>query len=185
MSWQSLMHAWRNELIMISDHTNRGIRSSICQQYPWLEESGVIDVLIPKKEPVLLAKLGIDVSVAIIGGQALFFQAPFLDLWFPSLRVQHQYPEMMPKLRCDKGAIKFVLSGAMIMAPGLTSPGATIHTEVEKDVAVAVYAEGIEPAMAIGVTKMSTQEMRDVNKGIAVDNLTYLADGLWKNPVVG
>jgi len=37
---------------------------------------------------------------------------------------------MMPKLRCDQGAIKFVLSGANIMCPGLTSPGATMHDEV-------------------------------------------------------
>lgn len=42
----------------------------------------------------------------------------------------HQYPDMMPKLRADKGAIKFVLSGANIMCPGLTSPGATMHDEV-------------------------------------------------------
>lgn len=50
--------------------------------------------------------------------------------WFPTLRILHQYPDMMPKLRTDKGAIKFVLSGANIMCPGLTSPGATIHNEV-------------------------------------------------------
>ena len=37
---------------------------------------------------------------------------------------------MMVKLRADVGAIKFVLSGANIMAPGLTSAGATIHAEV-------------------------------------------------------
>lgn len=30
----------------------------------------------------------------------------------------------------SQGAIKFVLSGAHIMCPGLTSPGATIHDEV-------------------------------------------------------
>lgn len=40
---------------------------------------------------------------------------------------------MMPKLRADVGAIKFVLSGANIMCPGLTSPGATIHDEVGED----------------------------------------------------
>jgi predicted RNA-binding protein (TIGR00451 family) len=38
--------------------------------------------------------------------------------------------DMMPKLRADKGAIKFVLSGANIMCPGLTSKGATMHDEV-------------------------------------------------------
>lgn len=36
----------------------------------------------------------------------------------------------MKKLRVDKGALKFVMSGANIMCPGLTSPGATIHDEV-------------------------------------------------------
>jgi hypothetical protein len=30
--------------------------ASICETYPLLEESGVIDVLIPKKEPLLLGK---------------------------------------------------------------------------------------------------------------------------------
>ncbi len=50
--------------------------------------------------------------------------------WCPTLRILHQYPDMMPKLRADKGAIKFVLSGANIMCPGLTSPGATMHDEV-------------------------------------------------------
>ncbi len=34
------------------------------------------------------------------------------------------------KLRSDLGAIKFVLQGANMMCPGLTSPGATIHAEV-------------------------------------------------------
>lgn len=47
-----------------------------------------------------------------------------------------QYPDMMPKLRADVGAIKFVLSGANIMCPGLTSPGATIHDEVKEDTPV-------------------------------------------------
>jgi len=50
--------------------------------------------------------------------------------WILSLRLVHRYPEAMPKLRTDLGAIKFVLSGANIMCPGLTSEGATIHDEV-------------------------------------------------------
>jgi predicted ribosome-associated RNA-binding protein Tma20 len=151
----------------------------------------------------------------------------------------------------DTGAIKFVLQGANIMCPGLTSPGATIHTEVQlsvtasqgavhsagmtvvvnfveacpacihqaittaicrlslraaggqlgqcmgnvavsrrplcglqvkADAPVAIYAEGKEHAMAVGITKMSTKDMREVNKGIGVDNLHFLTDGLWRLP---
>lgn len=37
---------------------------------------------------------------------------------------------MMKKLRVDTGAIKFVLAGADVMCPGLTSPGATMHDQV-------------------------------------------------------
>lgn len=102
--------------------------------------------------------------------------------WFPTLRLLHQYPDMMPRLRCDRGAIKFVLSGANIMCPGLTSPGATIHDEVEEGTPVAIYAEDKEHALAIGYTIMSTAQMREVNKGIGVENLHCLNDGLWRTP---
>lgn len=67
------------------------------------------------------------------------------------------------------------------MCPGLTSPGATIHDEVEAGEAVAIYAEGKETAMAVGMTNMSTKEMKEVNKGIGVENLHCLNDGLWKS----
>jgi predicted ribosome-associated RNA-binding protein Tma20 len=69
------------------------------------------------------------IQVILVNGVPLFF-AQRDDIWFPTLRLLHQYPDMMPKLRADTGAIKFVLSGANIMCPGLTSAGATIHDEV-------------------------------------------------------
>ncbi|KAJ9525938.1 hypothetical protein QJQ45_009406 [Haematococcus lacustris] len=173
--------------------------ASICEQYPSLEESGAIDLLIPKKEPLLLGKCEGHVQIAILNNVPLFFQERD-GHWCPTLRVLHQYPEMMKKLRADKGAIKFVLSGANIMCPGLTSPGATLHDEVSTltpchssapdlalllawtgslymlllhgrkltETPVAIYAEGKEHAMAIGYTKMSTADMKTINKGIAV-----------------
>jgi PUA domain len=36
----------------------------------------------------------------------------------------------MKKFQVDRGAIKFVLSGANIMCPGLTSPGGALDEEV-------------------------------------------------------
>lgn len=44
-------------------------------------------------------------------------------------------PFFLPMQQVDKGAIRFVLSGANIMCPGLTSPGAMM-TEVPKDTIV-------------------------------------------------
>jgi predicted RNA-binding protein (TIGR00451 family) len=41
--------------------------------------------------------------------------------------------------------------------------------------------EGKEHAIAVGITKMSTSQIATVNKGIAVDSVHYLMDGLWQN----
>jgi PUA domain protein len=44
------------------------------------------------------------------------------------------------------------------MCPGLTSSGGKI-TKCDKDKIVLIMAEGKEHALAIGITKMSTDEM--------------------------
>ncbi len=54
--------------------------------------------------------------------------------------------------------------------------------QADVDAPVAIYAEGKEHAMAVGLTKLSTADIRDVNKGIGVENIHYLNDGLWKTP---
>jgi PUA domain protein len=54
-----------------------------------------------------------------------------------------------------------------------------METELPGGTIVAVMAEGKEHACAIGVMKMSTAEIRQINKGIGIDNLHYLNDQLW------
>lgn len=82
-------------------------------------------------------------------------------------------------MTCDKGAIKHILSGSDVMCPGLTSPGGKMD-EVEANQVVAIMAEGKEHAMGIGFTKMSTQQIRKVNKDIALQVVFYLNDGIWQ-----
>merc|ERR1712137_864855 len=99
-------------------------------------------------------------------GDPLFFRqrdGPF----FPVLRLVHKYPYIVPIMKVDKGAIKFVLSGANIMCPGLTSKGGKM-TEVPSNSVVAVTAEGKDHALAVGFTRMSAQEILDVNKDIGI-----------------
>lgn len=162
----------------LKSSVQRGIRTKISDQYPNLDD--VLDDLIPKKASMVLGKCADKVCVVLVDDEPLFFNhrdGPY----FPTLRVLHRYPDMMPRLRVDKGAIKFVISGANIMCPGLTSSGATIHDEVDEDEPVAIYAEGKEHALAIGITKMSTADIKSVNKGIGVDLVHYLNDGLWSS----
>uniref|UniRef100_UPI0038B6045C MCTS1 re-initiation and release factor n=1 Tax=Sus scrofa TaxID=9823 RepID=UPI0038B6045C len=81
-------------------------------------------------------------------------------------------PFILPHQQVDKGAIKFVLSGANIMCPGLTSPGAKLYP------AAAIMAEGKQHALCVGVMRMSAEDIEKVNKGIGIENIHYLNDGL-------
>lgn len=85
---------------------------------------------------------------------------------------------MMPHMRCDKGATRHILSGSDVMCPGLTSAGAQMD-DVPALFPVAVMAEGKEHAMAIGVTKMSTKEINEINKGIGIEVIHFLNDSMW------
>ena len=51
-------------------------------------------------------------------------------------------PNIMKKLQVDRGAIRFVLAGANIMCPGLTSPGGVLDEEVgaECPVVLSLYS---------------------------------------------
>lgn len=66
---------------------------------------------------------------------------------------------MMPSVKVDKGAIKFVFKGADIMCPGLTSAGGSISEDLPEGAPVAVFAEGKEHPLAVGLLKMSGSNM--------------------------
>ncbi|KAL3627980.1 hypothetical protein CASFOL_028082 [Castilleja foliolosa] len=65
----------------------------------------------------------------------------------------------MKKLQVDRGAIKYVLAGANIMCPGLTSPGGVLDDEVDAETPVAIMAEGKQHTLAIGFTKISAKDI--------------------------
>lgn len=41
-------------------------------------------------------------------------------------------------------------------------------------------AEGKQLALSIGLMKLSAKEIKETNKGIGIDNIHYLNDGLWR-----
>jgi malignant T-cell-amplified sequence len=160
----------------------RGIKSSIVEHFPRLE--GVIDDIFPKKEAVYLVKGKGDfafMSFAISEkGEILFFQDKDKP-WLPSLRVVHRYPSMLPKMQVDTGAIKFVMRGAHIMAPGLTSAGGQIEAGVSVGSPVQITGEGCSHACAIGIMSMSSEDLQSKPTGQAIESFHCLNDGLWKN----
>lgn len=123
------------------------------------------------------------------------------DPIIPHLTLVHKYPQCFSRIRIDRGAVRFVLSGATLMVPGLTSPGGRLPdpsvkegdhksndgyggSDYEAGEVVVVDAEGKENACMIGVLKVSTKEMREKKKGVGIEGGHYLGDGLWKLDLV-
>ncbi|WPG99741.1 Hypothetical protein R9X50_00256000 [Acrodontium crateriforme] len=174
----------------VKSSAQRGIRAKVIEQYPLLEPH--IDDILPKKEQLDLVKIPDRVSLYCLGSTPLFWQH-MDDPIIPHLTLVHKYPWCFTRIRIDRGAIRFVLSGATLMVPGLTSPGGRLPGDADageeygnggKDVeageVVVVDAEGKEHACLIGVLKMGTKEMREKKKGVGIENGHYVGDGLWK-----
>jgi len=167
---------------LVKSSVQRSIRTAISEQYPSLQS--ILEDIIPKKTPMHIAKcqlkdFGGYINIVLINNQPLFFQISE-GPYYPHLRLLHKYPFILPHMQTDKGAIKHVIvSGANIMCPGLTTAGAKLDDVPDKAV-VAIHAEGKEHAMAVGLTELSTVDIRKINKGPGITNVHHLNDGLWK-----
>ena len=124
----------------------------------------------------------IRVSLYILDNKPLFWQH-MDDPIIPHLKIVHTYPQCFPRVGIDRGAIRFVLSGAALMAPGLTSAGGKLpekEAEIKAGEVVAVEAEGKEEICLIGQLTMDTEEIKSKRKGVVMETGHYLGDGLWK-----
>lgn len=91
-------------------------------------------------------------------------------------------PSILPAVRVDRGAIKFLLAGANMMCPGFISAGGQLppaEEAIQSNVPVAIYTEGKEHPAAVGITLMATEEIKKVKKGPGVEVTNYLGDDLW------
>lgn len=152
----------------------------------------------PKKSSLESMKLPDRIVLYVIDGQPIFYELDKGAGLLPHLKLVHRFPELFPSIRIDRGAIRFVLSGATLMAPGLTSAGGRLpevrqtgegeegrdeegrwSRELNKGEPVVIMAEGKEEACAVGVLVEGTKEVKDKGKGPVVEEAHYLGDGLW------
>jgi PUA domain protein len=182
----------------------RGIRSQVAQAHPNITEEQ-LDALLPKKSPLVQYKVGPHMMLYCRRveheddksptDEPVLFQhrdGPIL----PTLRTVHQYPMMeFAHVQVDKGAIPFLLGGAHCMAPGLTKDNGQSYMPpdgeekdengfdkpgLDKGDGVVIRAEGKEHALAVGVMTMSSMDVRQQNKGVAIELAHFLGDGLFQ-----
>ncbi|KAL2267817.1 hypothetical protein VTJ83DRAFT_5094 [Remersonia thermophila] len=166
----------------LKSSVQRSIRQSLLTTYPLL--SPHIDEVLPKKHSLEQIKLPDRASLYIIDGQPVAYQIDGGAL-LPHLRLVHRFPQCFPTIRIDRGAIRFVLSGATLMAPGLTSKGGRLPIPVDRD-ALAAAAGGEVKASAETKKKEEEEEEEEAAGGsddeeetIHVPNEGADEDGHW------
>jgi len=163
----------------LKSSVQRSIRTAVLSQ--WKIEPETLEAIWSKKDSLVNVKCREHIAIFTVNGEPLFFQH-FDGPIYPTLRLLHKYPYILPMVKVDRGAIRFLLAGAHMMCPGLTSAGGYLppcDAALPAGTLVAIHAEGKEHAVGVGITKLGTEEMRRVNKGVGVETATYLGDELW------
>ncbi|KAH6880086.1 hypothetical protein B0T10DRAFT_495821 [Thelonectria olida] len=187
----------------LKSSVQRSIRQNVLAAYPLLTPH--IDEILPKKASLSSMKLPDRNTLYVLDSTPLFYQQDIDNSILPHLKLVHRFPNAFPSIRIDRGAIRFVLSGATLMAPGLTSPGGRLPAEgspktleegkeldqnadeegrwsreLEKGEPVVIMAEGKEEACAVGILVAGTAEVKAKGKGPVIEDAHFLGDGLWK-----
>jgi PUA domain protein len=99
----------------------------------------------------------------------------------PSLYFMYKnnvYPSY-PSVYVDAGAVPRILNGADVMVPGIKK----VEGEFSPNAKVLVRELEKGRVIAVGVSLMSSQEIRTSGKGKAVKSLHYLGDEIWEASV--
>ncbi len=81
----------------------------------------------------------------------------------------------LEKLTVDMGAVKFVVSGADIMRPGIVE----IPDNIQKDQIIAIVDENNKKPIAVGVALSDSEDMKKKDKGKVVKNIHWAGDMIW------
>ncbi|CAJ1007490.1 putative Pre-PUA-like domain/PUA domain containing protein [Leishmania naiffi] len=167
-----------------SHKEQKEVREELAEQYPALREHW--EEILPKKSDIFIIRCQGQVHcITLVSSQpeVLFFNhhgGPYM----PHLRLLHKYPFMLKGHQMDIGGCRHVISGANVMCQGLTSAGGVVADDTEEGEVVGVYVEGKAHAVAVGVMLISSEEIKERNRGPCIENVHHLGDGLWMNPIL-
>ncbi len=81
-----------------------------------------------------------------------------------------------PSVTVDAGAIKFMCNGADVMRPGIKE-----NTEFDKNEIVCIKEESHGKFLAIGISIISSEEMKSMGKGRVLRNIHHVSDQYWES----
>ncbi len=107
-------------------------------------------------------------------GVIMFFELE--GRFFPTLRSVLDGLVQIPQVVVDMGAVKFVVNGADVMRPGVTK----VDEGIVQGSIVSIVDEKHNKPLAIGISIMSSDDMRKAVSGKVVLSKHHVGDELWE-----
>jgi len=133
-----------------------------------------IDSLFPPNAKIEIAELEELFTVYIINGITMLIRIE-KDL-IPSLKALIDNKLDLKQITVDSGAIKFILNGADVMRPGITS----FDDNIAKNDYVKITEESCQHPIAIGMALLTSNDIKSTKTGKIVKNIHFINDKLWK-----
>eukprot|EP00768_Dysnectes_brevis_P009671 gnl/Dysnectes_brevis/996_a1111_3947.p1 GENE.gnl/Dysnectes_brevis/996_a1111_3947~~gnl/Dysnectes_brevis/996_a1111_3947.p1 ORF type:complete len:183 (-),score=30.32 gnl/Dysnectes_brevis/996_a1111_3947:70-618(-) len=146
--------------------------TTIKSQYP--DHLELIDSMITKKTPLNLVRCRDRVQMLAHTNGKILFWSHYETFWYPTMRVLHKYPSMVPKCVVHSGACRAVMGGADVMGPGVHA-----LADIPHNAAIAVYGHGKQHAMAMGVVVKTCADLVEDPSDVCVKVLHTILDGFW------
>jgi PUA domain protein len=128
---------------------------------------------VSKKDLVELLD-GEDYKIILVNKQPWFFY--YGEKLVPTLKLLQTHPELLKHIMVDMGAVKFMVSGADVMRPGIKE----IPETLEKEDFVVIVDQNNKKPLAVGVAQLNFEEMQKATSGKVIKNIHYVGDEIWK-----
>lgn len=114
-----------------------------------------------------------DIEVLLLNEIPAFIK--YENTYIPTLLlIKLKTKDLIPKTTVDEGAVKHLINGADVMAPGITE-----LDEFRKDEIVSVWEPKKETPIVIGKALTDSKTIKEVRKGKAIKNLHHVGDQTW------
>mgnify|MGYP001600693721 FL=1 len=130
-------------------------------------------IKVSKKDTVELSETE-TAKIILLNKQPAFFYLQ--QRLIPHLKLLQQHPDLLKKIVVDMGAVKFMVSGADVMRPGIVE----IEAGISKDDLVVVVDVNNHKPLAVGIALFNSEEMQTMTSGKVIKNIHYVGDEIWR-----
>ncbi len=110
-------------------------------------------------------------NIILINKQPYFFMRD--NEIIPTIKLINKY-NFLKTAAVDMGAVKFIVSGADIMRPGIAE-----MDDFAKDQIIAIIDINNKKVLAVGKALLSSEEIKAMNKGKSIKNMHFISDEIW------